>query len=118
MGFPGNDVVRPLLAAVNPLHLRYMEVTTNGYAILEAGADRMSVSYITPVSITEPDQPSVVLARFEVDRGTARIRMVEGDGFMPRPDEAAPPDPGTDAPPAEPPAAPADPIPAEASFTG
>ncbi len=114
MGFPGNDVVRPLLAAVNPLHLRYIEVTTNGYAILEAGADRMSVSYVTPVSITEPDQPSVVLARFEVDRGTARIRMVEGEGFMPRPDEATPPDPGSDAPPASP----ADPIDAEASFTG
>ncbi|HEX7134011.1 MAG TPA: alkaline phosphatase D family protein [Iamia sp.] len=116
MGLPGNDVVRPLLAAVNPLHLRYIEVTTNGYAILEAGSERLTVTYVTPVSITEPDQPSEVLARFEVDRGTARIRQVEGDGFMPRPADL--PDPGSDPGTDTPPASPADPIDAAAAFTG
>lgn len=113
MGLPGNDVVRPLLAEVNPLHLRYIEVTTNGYALLEADAEKLTVTYVAPVSITEPDQPSRVLARFEVDRGTARIRQVEGDGFLPRPADLPPPGGGP-----APPAAPADPIAAEAAFTG
>jgi hypothetical protein len=61
-----------------------------------------------------PDQPSRVLAGSR-SAGTARVRQVEGDGFMPRP--ANLPEPGDD--PADPPAAaPADPIDAAAVFTG
>jgi phosphodiesterase/alkaline phosphatase D-like protein len=93
MGFPPNEVVRPLLAAANPLHLRYVETTTNGYGLLELTADRLTVTYLSPSSITKPDQPTRVLARFEVDRGSARIRQTEGEGNMPRPDDLITPDP-------------------------
>lgn len=93
MGFPPNEVVRPLLAAANPLHLRYVETTTNGYGLLDLAADRLTVTYLSPSSVTEPDQPTRVLARFEVDRGSARIRQTEGDGFMARPDDLITPDP-------------------------
>lgn len=108
MGLPGNDVVRPFLAPVNPLHLRYIEINTNGYGLLELDADRLAVTYLTPTSVTEPDQPTTVLARFEVERGTARIRQTQGDGFMPRPID-----------PVEPPTAPpAQPVSDDALFTG
>jgi alkaline phosphatase D len=134
MGLPGNDVVRPLLAAVNPLHLRYIETTTNGYGLLEVNRDRLTVTYLSPSTIVEPDAPTAVLARFEVDRGTARIRQTAGEGFMPRLDDATPRPDGPSGPPAAPdpdgpsgpdphgpsgpPATPARPISGEALFTG
>lgn len=111
MGFPPNEVVRPLLAAANPLHLRYVETTTNGYGLLELDADRLTVTYLSPSSVTEPDQPTRVLARFEVDRGSARIRQTEGDGFMARPDDLITPDPDPDHDPAPDPDDPAEPDP-------
>lgn len=121
-GLPDNDAIRPLLAAVNPLHLRYIELLTNGYGVLDLTPERLTATYVSPLTITERDATSRVLARFEVDRGTARVRQVEGDGFMPRPDDPATAGPG-DGDGAEPgeagrPAAPATPIATTARFAG
>ena len=77
-------MIRPVVAKANPLTLRFMEVTTHGYGLMEFTAERLTVSYISPTTITKPDAPSTVLAKFEVDRGAPRIRQVAGAGFMPR----------------------------------
>lgn len=116
IGLPDNTLIRPLLASANPYHLRYIEVTTHGYGIVELTAARATVTFVASTTITEPDGGTVVLSRFEVDRGTARIRQVEGSDFLPRPAEepGEGPAPG-DPPPAAPPAAPID---AAATFTG
>ena len=113
---PGNDVIRPVVATANALTLRYMEVTTHGYGLIELTSDKASVAYRTPASITSPTSTTGVLARFEVERGTATIVMVEGDGFLPRPDATDPTDP-TD-PEGEPEAAPAAPVGGTPSYTG
>ena len=57
-----------------------------------------------------------MLARFEVERGSATIVMVEGDGFLPRPVVDDPTDP-TD-PAGEPEAAPASPVGGTPTYTG
>lgn len=81
---PGNDLIRPVVAKANPLSLRFMEVATHGYGLIDLSAERASVTYRSPATIAQPTSTTSVLARFEVDRGTARVRQVEGDGFMPR----------------------------------
>lgn len=88
---PGNEVIRPVVAGANPLHLRYIEVTTHGYGLVELTKAGASVAYRSPETITEPVSTTSVLARFEVDRGSARVRMVEGEGFMARPEDPATP---------------------------
>lgn len=88
---PGNDLIRPVVSAANPLHLRFIEVTTHGYGLIELTPSGACVSYRSPATITEPTSTTAVLARFEVDRGTARVRQVEGEGFLPRTEPAAPP---------------------------
>ncbi|MBX3287128.1 MAG: alkaline phosphatase D family protein [Actinobacteria bacterium] len=116
---PGNDLIRPVVAAANPLHLRYIEVTTHGYGLIELTPSGASVSYRSPASVTEPTSTSSVLARFEVDRGVARVRQVEGDGFLPRavPADVAVP-PSTAPPPGGPVATPAAAVPGRPAYTG
>ncbi|QXC60012.1 alkaline phosphatase D family protein [Aquihabitans sp. G128] len=118
-GLPGNDLIRPVVAKANPYHLRYIEVTTHGYGLIDLTSSGASVSYISPESITVPDAPSAVLARFEVDRGSAVVRQVEGTGFLPRP--AVDPAPPTTTVPGEPgpgTAVPAAPVAGAPSYTG
>lgn len=93
MGLPGNDLIRPVLAAANPLFLRYIDVYAHGYGLVDLTPERAAVTFRSTVTVREPSTDVGVLARFEVDRGTARIRLVEGgDGFLPRPaDVEAPP---------------------------
>lgn len=90
---PGNDVVRPILADANPYSLRYIEVTTHGYGLIELSATRASVTYVTSNTISEPQPGTTTLTRFELDRGSAAIRQVQGSDFMPRP--TTPESPGT-----------------------
>mgnify|MGYP001297134703 CR=1 FL=1 len=90
---PGNDLIRPVVAGANPLHLRYIEVTTHGYGLIELTPSGASVSYRSPLTIIEPTSATKVLARFEVERGVARLRQVEGTGFLPRTEPAAPGEP-------------------------
>jgi len=113
---PGNDVIRPVVAEANALTLRYMEVTTHGYGLIELTTEKASVAYRTPASITTPTSTTGVLARFEVARGTAAVVMVEGTGFMPRPEPADPAGP-TDAA-TDPGAAPAEAVGGTPSYTG
>lgn len=113
---PGNDVIRPVVAGANALTLRYMEVQTHGYGLIELTPEKASVAYRSPASITEPTSTTAVLARFEVERGTATVVMVEGEGFMPRPDPTDPTDP-TD-PEGEPEAAPAEAVGGTPTYTG
>lgn len=95
-GLPGNEAVRPVVAKANPLSLRYIDVVTHGYGLIELTPQRATVTYVSPKSITEPGAPSRTLARFEVDRGTAQIRQVAGDGFLPRQEPEAQTPPTTD----------------------
>lgn len=116
---PGNDVIRPVVAAANPLTLRFIEVTTHGYGLMEFSADKVSVSYRSPASITVAESATSVLARFEVERGSATIVQVEGEGFLARPEQSGEttttttkPADSTDA------AAPAAPVGGQATYTG
>ena len=113
---PGNEVIRPVVAGANPLTLRYMEAETHGYGLIELTSAKASVAYRSPASITTATSTTAVLARFEVERGTATVVMVEGEGFMPRPDPEDPTDP-TDAA-GDPEAAPADAVAGSPSYTG
>lgn len=113
---PGNDVIRPVVAAANPLTLRFMEVTTHGYGLIELTAEKASVAYRSPASITSPTSTTAVLARFEVERGSATIVQVEGEGFLARPETDDPTDPAD--PETEPEAAPADAVGGTPSYTG
>lgn len=112
---PGNDVIRPVVAGANALTLRYMEVTTHGYGLIDLTPERASVAYRSPASITTPTSTSAVLARFEVARGSATIVMVEGTDFMARPETEAPTDPGDPAAAAP---VPADPVTGAPAYTG
>lgn len=112
---PGNDLIRPVVAGANPYSLRFMDAETHGYGLLDLTPSRLTVTYVTVESITTPTSTSRVLARFEVDQGTATIRQVAGEGFMARPAAVVPVDP----PPAGPvPADPAAPVGGQASYTG
>lgn len=113
---PGNDVIRPVVAGANALTLRYMEVTTHGYGLIELTSARASVAYRTPASITAPTSDTGVLARFEVERGTATVVMVEGTGFLPRPEPTGPSGPVD--PTGAPEAAPAAPVGGTPAYTG
>jgi alkaline phosphatase D len=114
---PGNDLIRPVVSAANPLHLRYIEVTTHGYGLIELTPSGASVSYRSPATVTQPTSTTSVLARFEVDRGSARVRQVEGDGFLPRAEPAEPPtDGGGTVAPGEP--GPAQPVSGSPAYTG
>jgi alkaline phosphatase D len=118
---PGNDVIRPVVAQANALTLRYMEVTTHGYGLIELTADSASVAYRTPASITGPTSTTSVLARFEVARGSATIVMVEGSDFMARPQVGDPTDPTAPTgaePPADPAPGPAAPVAGSPAYTG
>jgi alkaline phosphatase D len=86
---PGNDAIRPVVAAANPLTLRYIEATSHGYGLMEFSDEKVTVSYRSPASITVATSTTSVLARFEVERGSATIVQVEGDGFMGRPTDTA-----------------------------
>lgn len=110
---PGNDLIRPVVSAANPYSLRFMEVTTHGYGLVDLTAEKAVVTYRSPASITTPTATVSVLARFEVERGTATIEQVEGDGFMARPtiDDL-------EAPPEAAPSTPAVPVPGTAPYTG
>jgi hypothetical protein len=116
---PGNDVIRPVVAEANPLTLRYIEVTTHGYGVLELTDARATATYRSPASIASPTSTTSVLAAFEVERGTATVRQVEGDGFLARPADPEVPTtttPGSPTPVA--PATPAQPVGGEPSYTG
>ena len=84
-GLPGNDLIRPVVADTNPYSLRFIEVETHGYGLIDLEADGAEVTFVTTV-ITARGAPQRTLARFEVDRGSPRIRQVEGSGFLARPD--------------------------------
>jgi len=114
---PGTDVIRPVVAAANPLSLRYIEVTTHGYGLIELTAELAAVSYRSPASITTATSTTSVLARFEVDQGSAWVRQVEGRGFMARPDDDVAPEPEVE-PAADAAADPAEPVTSTASYTG
>ncbi|MBA3282263.1 MAG: alkaline phosphatase D family protein, partial [Acidimicrobiia bacterium] len=92
-GALGNDVIRSVLAGANPYHLRYVEVTTHGYGLIELSSTGASITYVIVKSTSKPMPGSSTLARFELDRGSAAIRQVEGSGYMPRPE--SPEVPGT-----------------------
>ena len=77
-------------------------------------AEQARVWYRSPVTIVEPTSATEVLAAFEVDRGTNRIRQVAGEGFMARP---ADPDPEA-GPEGAAPASAADPVAGSPSYTG
>jgi alkaline phosphatase D len=117
---PGNDLIRPVVAAANPYSLRYMEVETHGYGLIELTADKAVVWYRSPASIAVPTSTTSVLAAFEVERGSARVVMIEGDDFLPPPD--ADPDPEstttTTAPGGTPQAPAAQPVGGQATYTG
>lgn len=119
---PGNDLIRPVVASANPYTLRYMEVTTHGYGVLDITAERVRATYRIVDTVTATESGASDLAVFEVARGTARIEMVAGSDFLPRP--ADDPD-GPDGPDASdgggqpaPPADPATAVPGTARFTG
>jgi alkaline phosphatase D len=119
---PGNELIRPVVAQANPYSLRYIEVTTHGYGVVDLDATRARVTYRIATSITRPEAPSVDLAVFEVQRGTARIEQVAGSDFLARPSppiEApdGPADPAAGTPPA-PMAAPAQPVAGTPRLTG
>jgi alkaline phosphatase D len=116
---PGNDLIRPVVASANPYTLRYMEVTTHGYGVLDITAERVRATYRIVDTITATDSGARDLAVFEVARGTSRIEMVAGSDFLPRPADApvGPDDPAGGAPPT-PPADPATAVPGTARFTG
>jgi phosphodiesterase/alkaline phosphatase D-like protein len=120
-GLPGNDVIRPVVTEANPYTLRYIEVTTHGYGLLELTDAAATATYRSPASTATPTSTSADLARFEVARGTATVRQVAGDGFLPRPTED-PSTPTTTVPggagPAPGPAAPATPVSGQAGYTG
>lgn len=86
---PGNELVRAVVAATNPYSLRFIEVETHGYGLLDLAPTGASATYVT-TTITTRGAPASTLTRFEVDRGTARIRQVEGTDLLPRPTAVVP----------------------------
>lgn len=86
-------MIRSVLAGANPYHLRYVEVTTHGYGLIELSSTGASITYVIVKSTSKAMPGSSTLARFELDRGSAAIRQVEGSGYMPRPE--SPEVPGT-----------------------
>lgn len=120
MDLPGNDLIRPVVAAANPYSLRYIEVTTHGWGLLELTGARAAVEYRSPATIREATSTTSVLAAFEVERGTATVRQTAGDGFLARP-EAEPTTTTTTSAPSggtDPEAAPAAPVSGTATYTG
>ncbi|MCB0960654.1 MAG: alkaline phosphatase D family protein [Acidimicrobiales bacterium] len=115
---PGNDVIRPVVNEANPYTLRFMEVTTHGWARIELTGERASVQYRTPATIREATAPTTVLAAFEVDRGTATVRQTDGDGFLARPNEQEPTTTTTAPAAGGPGPAPAVPVAGTADYTG
>lgn len=113
---PGNEVIRPVVADANPYTLRFIEVETHGYGLVELTAERASVWYRSPTTIAQPTSATSVLAAFEVDRGTNRIRQVAGEGFLARPEEPA--TPVVPGPAAAPPADAAAPVAGAPTYTG
>lgn len=118
MDLPGNDLIRPVVSAANPYSLRYIEVTTHGWSLLELTSARAAVQYRSPATIRAATSPTSVLAAFEVDRGTATVRQTAGDGFLARPTEE-PTTTTTSAPGGAAPApSPAAPVAGSPSYTG
>lgn len=115
---PGNDVIRPVVSAANPYTLRFIEVTTHGWALVDLTSSKASVEYRTPATIRDATSTTSVLAAFEVARGTATVRQTAGEGFLARPaDETT--TTTTTAPGETPaPASPATPVPGDPTYTG
>jgi alkaline phosphatase D len=115
---PGNALIRPVVAEANPLTLRYMEAETHGYGVIELTTAKASVAYRSPATITEPTSTTAVLARFEVQRGTATIVMVEGTDFLARPEAEDPVEPTVPEKDPVDPADPAAPVAGSPTYTG
>ena len=120
MDLPGNDLIRPVVAAANPFSLRYIEVTTHGWGMLELTSAKASVEYRSPATIREATSTTSVLAAFEVARGTATVRQTAGEGFLARPSDEPTTTTTTTAPPGagDPEPAPAAPVSGTATYTG
>ena len=72
-GLPTDDVTWPLLSAVNPNHLRFLESERHGYAVVELAPEAATVELRSPRTIREPTSLVDVLARFTVPTGTQRL---------------------------------------------
>lgn len=114
-GLPGNALIRPVVAVTNPYSLRYIEVETHGYGLLDLDAAGASATYVT-TAITTRGASASTLTRFEVDRGSGSIRQVEGTDLLPRPTPGTPPP--TDAPSVPGAAAPAGAVAGTPTYTG
>lgn len=65
----------PAVRALNP-HLRYAELRSRGYGVLEARPDELLVSYRSPRSVAVPTSPMRTLARFRVAAGDPRVQRI------------------------------------------
>jgi len=58
--------------ALNP-HLRYAELRSRGYGVLEARPDELTVTFRSPASIAAPTSSIPTIARFRVAAGQPRV---------------------------------------------
>ena len=65
-------LTEPAVRALNP-HLRYAELRSRGYGVLEARPDELTVTFRSPASIAAPTSSIRTLARFRVAAGQPRV---------------------------------------------
>lgn len=83
-GFP--DEVADLISAVIPLanpHIRYNELKTHGYVLVDLNRERMVAEWRYAASITDParigEEDTARSRRFEVQAGSNRLQDVSGN---------------------------------------
>jgi len=69
------QVSEPAVRALNP-HLRYAELRSRGYGVLEARPDELIVTYRSPAAIATPHSPMRTLARFRVAAGSPTVQRI------------------------------------------
>ncbi|MEJ7824232.1 MAG: alkaline phosphatase D family protein [Solirubrobacteraceae bacterium] len=69
------DVTEPAIRALNP-HLRFADLRSRGYGVLEVTPGKLTANYRSPASIASPTSSMRTIARFEVSAGDPRVRRV------------------------------------------
>lgn len=96
-GFPDGaaELVSPLIPVANP-HIKYNELKTHGYVLVDLSRERMAAEWRYAVSITDPARIGVeneaMRRRFEVAVGSNRLTATEASVSAPAL-PGAPPDP-------------------------
>ena len=71
----GQSVLADRIGNINP-HIAYTETSRRGYAIVEAWADELKVTFRSPASVLTPTSPVTDLARFRVARGSTMVERM------------------------------------------